>query len=187
MFGSFGLCIEYIFWLMVKILEIFSHIIPHLSYIINQESRRLIGNFLRYNCFLCEESLLIHQSAHADHWVALVCVDQHWFRCCWWMWARRSVQCSQCRYTVNWFSQGSEPRAGGWCTHGNKHILWRGGWRCSLAIHWFFKLHLDVQLSKRWCQETPLQVFVPTLVLEWWHWCPLGHVGGSGTYPSSNN
>ena len=28
-------------------------------------------------------------------------------------------------------------------------------------------------------------MFVLTLVLEWWNWCPLGHVGGSGTYPSS--
>ena len=53
MFGSFGLCIEYIYFdLMVKILVIFQHILPHLSYIINQESRKLIGNFLRYNYFL---------------------------------------------------------------------------------------------------------------------------------------
>ena len=49
----------------------------------------------------------------------------------------------------------------------------------------FSKLHLDVQLLKHRCQETPSQVFVPTLVLEQWTWCPSVHVGGSGTYPSS--
>ena len=42
-----------------------------------------------------------------------------------------------------------------------------------------------MQLLKRRCQETPSQLFVPTLVLEWWTWCPLVCVGGSGTYPSS--
>ena len=31
----------------------------------------------------------------------------------------------------------------------------------------------------------PEQV-VDVLVSEWWTWCPLGRVGGSGTYPSSN-
>ena len=41
---------------MVKILEIFWQIIPHLSYIINQESRRPIGNFPRYNYFLPQVS-----------------------------------------------------------------------------------------------------------------------------------
>ena len=41
---------------MVKILEIFWHIIPHLSYIINKESRKLIVNFLRYNYFLPQVS-----------------------------------------------------------------------------------------------------------------------------------
>ena len=56
MFGSFGLCIEYIFDWMFKILEIFWHIIPHLSYMINQESRKSIGNFLRYNYFLPQVS-----------------------------------------------------------------------------------------------------------------------------------
>ena len=30
-------------------------------------------------------------------------------------------------------------------------------------------------------------MFVPTIVLGQCSWCPLGHVGGSGTYPSSNN
>ena len=44
------------FDLMVKILEIFQHIIPHLSYIINKESRKLFGNFLRYNYFLPQVS-----------------------------------------------------------------------------------------------------------------------------------
>ena len=42
-----------------------------------------------------------------------------------------------------------------------------------------------MQLSKHWCQETPLWVFVLTLVSERWTWCPLGRVGGSGTDPSS--
>ena len=44
------------FYLMVEILEIFWHMLPHLSYTINKESRKLIGNFLRYNYFLPQVS-----------------------------------------------------------------------------------------------------------------------------------
>ena len=44
------------FDLMVKILEIFWHMLTHLSYMINKESRKSIGNFLRYNYFLPQVS-----------------------------------------------------------------------------------------------------------------------------------
>ena len=44
------------FDLMVKILEVFWRIIPHLSYMINKESRESIENFLRYNYFLPQVS-----------------------------------------------------------------------------------------------------------------------------------
>ena len=44
------------FDLMVKILEIFGHMLTHLSYMINKESRKSIGNFLRYNYFLPQVS-----------------------------------------------------------------------------------------------------------------------------------
>ena len=37
---------------MVKILEIFRHTLPHLSYKTSQESRESVGNLPRYNYFL---------------------------------------------------------------------------------------------------------------------------------------
>ena len=37
---------------MAKVLEIFRHIIPHLSYKTNQESRKSVGNLPTYNYFL---------------------------------------------------------------------------------------------------------------------------------------
>ena len=54
--GVLDCALNIYFDLMVKILEIFRHILPHLSYIITQESRKSIGNFLRYNYFLPQVS-----------------------------------------------------------------------------------------------------------------------------------
>ena len=51
---------------MVKILEIFWKIIPHLSYIIDQESRRLMENFLRYNYFLPQVSVNTQTQTYAQ-------------------------------------------------------------------------------------------------------------------------
>ena len=46
-------CVSNIYFnLMVKILELFGHMLTNLSYMINKESRKSIGNFLRYNYFL---------------------------------------------------------------------------------------------------------------------------------------
>ena len=70
-----------------------------------------------------EEHPWVHRSAHADCWFVLACIDQHWFQCCWWTWARCSVQRFWCQDAIGWFAQDSEPWASGWCTCDNKHIL----------------------------------------------------------------